>query len=615
MALTKIHNRLIANKFDTLAELVASTDLFSGEVVEVASQLAWTPPAEPTGGSTYVIMTAAEYGAVPDGFIDHYIGVGNSHVAKLVQSLNDKTVFATMSDLKAGVSVKGSPTPHDGDEVELASYHAVGTGTGQPSNYRRDVSKDDNLKASTDWLNNGLVSGEIIAYGPNGEAYVYVNKNNGEFIDITALGLKSGDDLNDYIPWAAEYAQDKRIRQVLIWGVDANLTGGLEINLGANGIVIGGPSIGGVRQPVITHTGDNIGIKFIGAANLWARGSLQNMRIIGNAGSNAVCVEFQDSWHNSVKHLFGTDYTNGALIQVHNYSLWTENFTIDDVMSRTNKYGVRLKRTAAMGGTASFFAFNTKNYWHQFGVPDSYAIYSPNSASSSEAIALYGCNIEVGGWFEVGGGHRTIQIGDYNSLVESSVITRLDGYGGLLGTDLYTFSTTQLGLIDIEARTLNQQGGFADVSAQVGGTLLAPRALVSQFLKSDHKGPRPRCRAKGATITMIAEDIADDRTYTIDDLPVYSRWRATLTVEGPNLEFSEIYEITVPSIDFTTRVISQSIPTTSTAESVNPNIQLQSFGGGTGGNFLVNGSGKIEWKINAATLGNTYTSTLELEML
>jgi hypothetical protein len=589
--------------------------------VRLQEPTSYSPPGTPaTSELTYTVTIKDPPTLGAPSFITFSAPVPTSTEIFIVRSEPQgssqlsQTIYATMDDLKAGAVFAGVPNPKNGFEVEVMRYHPVGTGTQQPSTYLRDGTKDDVGKAGTDWIDNGLVGGELIAYGPNGEAHVYRNTDNGAFIDITALGLADGGDLNDYLEWACEYAQNKKIKKVLFWGVSVNLTGGVVIPLDINGVVIGGPD-GGISEPVVTHTGDNVGITFQGDMFLFSRAKVESVRLFGNAGLNAIGFEFQDSWNNGVEHVYPSGYTNGSFVQLHNRKGWTEGFYMKDIMSRANKHSVIFKRTAASGGTDSFFGFKTDRLWHQFSVPNSVAIDLPSSASAGDGLNLYGANIDIGGWYDDAGGHRPFVVGDYNKFVESTVITKLDGYGGSVGGDFYTFRTSSLGRIDVETRTLNQQGNSLDVSAISGGTLIAPSLLVSQDNKFDNVDAGPRCRAKGARLKIIASGVSDDRTYVIDNLPSYSTWRVIMTVKGTGVEFSEAYEVDVTSANFRSRVISKAVPATSTTDTVATNFKLQAEGGGTGGNFVVNGGSTFEWVVNAATEGDTYTSTLEIEMM
>lgn len=393
------------------------------------------------------------------------------------------------------------------------------------------------------------------------------------------------------------------------------LVGGMSFETPPSGIEIAGP--GEWLSCAVSHTGDNTGIAFTKGASttLFSQAKLAGIRVLGNSGASACFAEFQDSWGCGVKDFFGSGYSNSHLIRLHNRTGWTEGFHMQNVMSRSNKAMVAFKRTAASGGTGSFFGLYARDVWHRFGVGNSLAFDLSDSAAP---LLLYGADIEIGGWFESGGGHRYFAVGANNSFVDSVVTLRADGFGGMTdGSDLYLFRTSaSTSRIDVEARTLCQQGNSINVSALASGSVVGSvRHIVSQNNKFDHVNSRPCCRVKGAKIRFIQTGITTDKTLVIDNLPSYSTWKATLTANGSNVEFVEEYRIEVGEQNWLARVVSLGVTATATVDTINANIKLQAVGGGTGGGFSASGGSRFEWKMFAATLAATYESTLELEML
>jgi len=457
-----------------------------------------------------------------------------------------------------------------------------------------------------------VASDGVVAFDFGSSDHVAVLQLEHNTIDTTQVGMQDGGSLDAFLTAAVSYAQANEVNRVTI-SKACTLTGGLTIALGSHDMIISGPWEW--SRPRITHTGNNVGITFDGSSSLFVRAIVENFRIVGNTGAGASFSEHSDSWGHKLQNIYISGYEASAAFIVHNNTRWTEDFQMTNIMSRENLQMVRFKRTAANGGTSSFFGFKTRDVWHQYGVANSNA-FRMSSTAVGEGLSLYGADIQIGGWFEVGGGHRTFYVGDNNSFTDSKVLFRLDGFGGLTdGSDLWSVFTTSGGRVDIQAVTASQQGGSIDLTLVGTSTLGAVRHFVNQNDKFDIFGASPRCRVRGAKIRWKLDSVTTDRTYTIDYLPAFSTWKATMRVSGPNNEFSEHYTISVNDSDFLARVISQSIPATSVSDTIATNFKLQAIGGGTGGGFSAGNGGKFEWAVLAATEGDTYTAELELEML
>lgn len=398
------------------------------------------------------------------------------------------------------------------------------------------------------------------------------------------------------------------------------ITGGLNLTTPLTCIELTGPGSGWFST-WINHTGNNTAITFprpTSGLMLFVSVKISNMTIIGNSGSSANGFEFQDSWGNSIKSVWITDYQSGAAFTVHNKISWSEGFKTSNVMSRKNKAMVMFKRTSSSGGTGSFYGLTISDTWHQFGVGNSYMF---DMITCTESMGLYASNIDVGGWFEAGGGHRVFMIGGTSTFTESNVNLRLDGFGGISnGSDLFAFCAGQNARIDVNAKICSQQSGDADLSSlSTGAESVTIRHIVEQgnpFFTNSAEPGRPVCRVKGAAWRMKILT-TENKVIVIKNLPVFSTWKARLICKGSNTDFAEEYIITVNGQNVKANVTSLVSGGTATA---NNNVRLQVFSGltdGTAGTagYLTNGGCKIEWKVFAATAGGSEKCYLELEMM
>lgn len=147
-ALKKVTLLSAASTFDSVASLKTGNAIGGGAVIDFAAYAAarivvrtqsfnggWAATMEPPkGGSFYAILTDTEYGAVPDGFADHYVGGGTDYVAMLVpdestsayslgavrdSATNMNTVFQAYADY---CSAKGLAFTLDGGDDVTKEY-------------------------------------------------------------------------------------------------------------------------------------------------------------------------------------------------------------------------------------------------------------------------------------------------------------------------------------------------------------------------------------------------------------------------------------------------------------------------------------------------------------
>lgn len=95
--------------FDSVADMIAGTTIGGADVdfsklasIKAKVETKANNSTSGAGGAFYEILTATEYGAVPDGYGDHYVGGGTDYVAKLL-------IFDVYDSLQFG-AIPGSVT-------------------------------------------------------------------------------------------------------------------------------------------------------------------------------------------------------------------------------------------------------------------------------------------------------------------------------------------------------------------------------------------------------------------------------------------------------------------------------------------------------------------------
>lgn len=391
------------------------------------------------------------------------------------------------------------------------------------------------------------------------------------------------------------------------------LNGGLTFSIPVAGIVISGDcdTYQGVS---ISHTGNNTGLTFQKSAdsNLFSRVRIEFLRVLGNAGAAANFAEFQDTWRCGATSCWGSLYTLGAMFVLHNRTQWTENAFFTDIMSRSNKYGIMVKRTASSGGTDSFYGLQVQMH-HQFAVANSSALAMPTLPDATNACTIYSGRLDIAGWYEAQGGHQAILIGDYQHMLDTDVLVRTDGTGGVTtGADMRAVNASSLNSrCDIYLRCIYQQGQYTDVSSIATGSSIGGFAQSLNVVNlSTAVNGRNIARARGARYKWQLST-ALDKSFTVTNLPCYSSFRAVLSTKGTNMETSHTYIINTHGFNNLAEVV----PINTYAGTNWDKFRLKPFGGGTGGSFSSANGGKITWDHLSATFGAIVDATLEIEML
>ncbi|WAX16286.1 hypothetical protein KP591P3_00050 [Klebsiella phage KP591P3] len=247
------------------------------------------------------------------------------------------------------------------------------------------------------------------------------------------FGLYDGAALDSILTNAINYCISKSIGRLSIPALGPSgytLSGGLEFVNGTNGLVIEGPGMATKgTSPVITHTGANIALTFKRAAqaqSLFNAVILKNFTVVGNALATAF-VRFSDFYGGSVFDSVARDYTAGTIIDVYNDKGWTEVIRVDNVVVRTSQRGIWFHSNPASTDdqTLSFYGASISNFGFQHGITGaSYGIYV---GDGSRADNLYNCDIDMMGWWEVGGNSTALYVAD-KARVDGFANFRYDGF-------------------------------------------------------------------------------------------------------------------------------------------------------------------------------------------
>ena len=270
---------------------------------------------------------------------------------------------------------------------------------------------------------------------PTGQSEYYwqrIPKNPGK-VCATEFGLYDGAALDDIWTSAINYCIKNSIGYFStpsLGPAGYTLVGGLEFINSTNGLIIEGPGMGTKGStPVITHTGANVALTFkraTQAQSLFNRVILKNFTAVGNALATAF-VRFSDFACGSIFDSVIRDYTTGTAIDIYNDKGWTELFRVDNVVVRTSQRGIWFHSNPASTDdqTLSFYGASISNFDFQHGITAaSYGIYVGDGSREDN---LYNCDIDMMGWWEVGGNSTALYAAD-KARVDGSANFRYDGF-------------------------------------------------------------------------------------------------------------------------------------------------------------------------------------------
>ena len=270
---------------------------------------------------------------------------------------------------------------------------------------------------------------------PTGQSEYYwqrIPKNPGK-VCATEFGLYDGAPLDGIIKNAINYCITNSVGYLSVPPLGPagyTISGGLEFINSTNGLIIEGPGMGTKGStPVITHTGANVALTFkraTQAQSLFNRVILKNFTAVGNALATAF-VRFSDFACGSIFDSVIRDYTTGTAIDIYNDKGWTELFRVDNVVVRTSQRGIWFHSNPASTDdqTLSFYGASISNFGFQHGITAaSYGIYV---GDGSRADNLYNCDIDMMGWWEVGGNSTALYAAD-KARVDGSADFRYDGF-------------------------------------------------------------------------------------------------------------------------------------------------------------------------------------------
>ena len=270
---------------------------------------------------------------------------------------------------------------------------------------------------------------------PTGQSEYYwqrIPKNPGK-VCATEFGLYDGAPLDGIIKNAINYCITNSVGYLSVPPLGPagyTISGGLEFINSTNGLIIEGPGMGTKGStPVITHTGANVALTFkreTQAQRLFNRVIHKNFTAVGNALATAF-VRFSDFACGSIFDSVIRDYTTGTAIDVYNDKGWTEVIRVDNVVVRTSQRGIWFHSNPASTDdqTLSFYGASISNFGFQHGITAaSYGIYV---GDGSRADNLYNCDIDMMGWWEVGGNSTALYAAD-KARVDGFANFRYDGF-------------------------------------------------------------------------------------------------------------------------------------------------------------------------------------------
>ena len=270
---------------------------------------------------------------------------------------------------------------------------------------------------------------------PTGQASYYwqrISQNPGK-VCATEFGLYDGAALDSILTKAIGYCIKNSLMHLSIPALGPagyTLAGGLEFINSTNKLIIEGPGMATKgTSPVITHTGANIALTFKRASqaqSLFNGVVLKNFTVVGNALATAF-VRFSDFYGGSVFDSVVRDYTAGTVVDVYNDKGWTEVLLVDNVVVRTSQRGIWFHSNPASTDdqTLSFYGARISNFGFQHGISGaSYGIYVGDGARADN---LYNCDIDMMGWWEVGGNSTALYVAD-KARVDGFANFRYDGF-------------------------------------------------------------------------------------------------------------------------------------------------------------------------------------------
>ncbi|EPC4079979.1 hypothetical protein ACRZOV_004394, partial [Klebsiella pneumoniae] len=270
---------------------------------------------------------------------------------------------------------------------------------------------------------------------PTGQTEYYwqrIPKNPGK-VCATEFGLYDGAPLDGIIKNSINYCITNSVGYLSVPPLGPagyTISGGLEFINSTNGLIIEGPGMGTKGStPVITHTGANIALTFkrtTQAQSLFNAVILKNFTVVGNALATAF-VRFSDFYGGSVFDSVIRDYSTSTVIDVYNDKGWTEVLRVDNVVVRTSQRGIWFHSNPASTDdqTLSFYGASISNFGFQHGVTTaSYGIYV---GDGTRADNLYNCDIDMMGWWEVGGNSTALYAAD-KARVDGFANFRYDGF-------------------------------------------------------------------------------------------------------------------------------------------------------------------------------------------
>lgn len=422
---------------------------------------------------------------------------------------------------------------------------------------------------------------------PTGQTEYYwqrIPKNPGK-VCATEFGLYDGAELNSIVANAINYCIKNSLGYLSVPALGPagyTLSGGLEFVNSSNVLIIEGPGMATKgTSPVITHTGANIALTFkrdSQAQSLFNGVILKNFTVVGNALATAF-VRFSDFYGGSVFDSVARDYTAGTIIDVYNDKGWTEVIRVDNVVVRTSQRGIWFHSNPASTDdqTLSFYGASISNFGFQHGITAaSYGIYV---GDGSRADNLYNCDIDMMGWWEVGGNSTALYVAD-KARVDGFANFRYDGFAANAIT-----SSSQpcrlvrkaglTGYIKLNCKNYKHEAGLG-LTAGVTQLTIRPWLAIAEATagagtphptlpaESIISVPGMKCKLVGTLFK------GQNSVVSVVGLPAWHRYKVTLRC-GLSSTANQQYIVNIPTATnggITTRTDSVSAITTSTTTTI-----------------------------------------------
>lgn len=495
------------------------------------------------GGGTYILITSSEYGATPDGYIDHYFFNAN-YVAALKSdgAVNTSKTGGSEDGLLALLGSDSVSKIILDSDIELTQDLvidkdlAVVKGT---INGPHTLTISSYIEAPRRQIFGGTV--EVVTADGYGNNLCYPEwfKDDAD-PDYTSALQKAGDFL---IPTGGHVSCAN--------GKNYSYTDGIFFSLQTKSITLGGSS--SRETSILTQTGVGVGMYFRSDGDLFVNGRVVYAECIGlnaDAGNeNAVGFRFSDGWGHGCIGLTIREWLNSKAIQFYNYNRFTEGWILKDVVIRRPLISVDFERDpdTPRANTDSFahgivdnVNISVGNGGLGYGPTSAFDISTENKggASTGEAGAnVYNITIESLILFsEVSGNVRFFNVRFPGNILTGHANIAIDGFIGQTSADHQVLYQRDDGYINLQGRFIHQQGATVRPDDQWRALCFTEQnnALVDRRSPCNYIGGIVRA---GGTV-----DIGTDGSKTIR-LNAASQYRVKISGKGDGTFINGEYHV------------------------------------------------------------------------